>query len=183
MDELLDVLDAVTGEKTGETILKKEAHKNGTWHGSIHVLIVNKDHDKTLLQKRSATKSLYPNTWDITVGGHISAGEDNLTSAKRELEEELGLTSSQYDLIFVDKVKEKLNNNGVISNEWVSIYIAYADIDINDIVLQEEEVSDIRWCSKDELNSFIEANTIIPHVRDFEILNSVLYSKQNIKKY
>ena len=115
--------------------------------------------------------------------GHISAGEDNLTSAKRELEEELGLTSSQYDLIFVDKVKEKLNNNGVISNEWVSIYIAYADIDINDIVLQEEEVSDIRWCSKDELNSFIEANTIIPHVRDFEILNSVLYSKQNIKKY
>ena len=174
MDELIDILDERTGEKIGKTISKKEAHKNGTWHGSIHILIVNLNHDKTLLQKRCEFKDLYPNTWDIAVGGHISAGENDITSAKRELEEELGLNPAQYELEFVGKTTERLNNNGVISNEWVSIFVVYADIDINTIVLQEEEVSEIRWCSKDELNSFIQQNIIIPHVREYEILNELL---------
>ena len=106
MDELIDVLDEKTGEKIGKTISKKEAHRIGTWHGSIHILIVNSEHDKTLLQKRCESKDLYPNTWDIAVGGHISAGEDDVTSAKRELEEELGLNSSHYELKFIEK-----NNN------------------------------------------------------------------------
>ena len=177
MDEIIDVLNEYTGEKTGQTILKKEAHKNGTWHGSIHILIVNSNCDKTLLQKRCETKDLYPNTWDIAVGGHISAGEDDLTAAKRELEEELGLDSSKYKLEFVGKTIEKLNNNGVISNEWVSIFVLYADIDINSIVLQKEEVSEIKWCSKEELNSFIENTLIIPHIKEYEILNELLSKK------
>lgn len=41
-------------------------------------------------------------------------------------------------------------------------------------VLQEDEVSEIKWCSKEELNKFIEDNNIIPHVREYEILNEVL---------
>lgn len=174
MDEIIDVLDEKTGEKTGETIFKKEAHKTGVWHGAIHIIIVDKEHNKTLLQKRCAQKQLYPNTWDIAVGGHISAGESDLTSAKRELEEELGLNSSDYEIKFVEKVQEKLNNNGVISNEYVSIFVVYADIDVNNIVLQEEEVGEIKWCSKDELNDFINKKVIIPHVREYEILNEIL---------
>lgn len=174
MDELIDVLDEKTCEKTGKTISKKEAHKNGILHGSIHILIVNTDHNKTLLQKRCETKDLYPNTWDIAVGGHISAGEDDITSAKRELKEELGLDPSQYELKFIEKIREKLNNNGVISNEFVSIFVVYADTDISNVVLQKEEVSEIKWCSKEELNSLIKNNTIIPHVKEYDILNELL---------
>ncbi len=174
MDELIDILDEKTGERTGKTIMKKEAHRTGTWHGSIHILLVNKKHDKTLLQKRCETKALYPNTWDIAVGGHIGAGEDDITSAKRELEEELGLDSSKYKLEYIEKNPEMLNNGGVISNEWVSIFVLYADIDINEITLQEEEVSEAKWCSKEELNTFIKEGTIIPHVREYEILNEIL---------
>ena len=174
MDEIIDILDEKTGEKTGKTISKKEAHKTGIWHGAIHIIIVNKSHDKTLLQKRCALKQLYPNTWDIAVGGHISAGESDITSAQRELEEELGLNPSDYEIKFVEKVQEKLNNNGVISNEYVSIFVVYADVDINNIILQEEEVSEIKWCSKEELNDFIDKKIIIPHVREYEILNEIL---------
>lgn len=50
MEEMIDVLDGFTGEKTGEVISKNEAHRTGIWHGSIHVLIVNNDKSKTLLQ-------------------------------------------------------------------------------------------------------------------------------------
>lgn len=174
MEEMIDVLDEFTGEKTGEVISKNEAHRTGIWHGSIHVLIVNNDRNKTLLQKRCAEKKLYPNTWDIAVGGHISAGEDDITSAKRELEEELGLNSDELKIEKVDRITEKLVNNGIISNEYVSIFIAYADIDINDIKLQVEEVSEAKWCTKEELNKFIEDKVIIPHVREYEILNELL---------
>ena len=174
MEEMIDVLDEFTGEKTGEVISKIEAHKTGIWHGSIHVLIVNNDKSKTLLQKRCAEKKLYPNTWDIAVGGHISAGEDDITSAKRELEEELGLNPEELKIEKVDRITEKLVNNGVISNEYVSIFIVYADIDINDIKLQVEEVSEAKWCTKEELNKFIEDKVIIPHVREYEILNEIL---------
>ena len=174
MEEMIDVLNEFTGEKTGEVISKNEAHRTGIWHGSIHILIVNNDKTKTLLQKRCAEKKLYPNTWDIAVGGHISAGEDDITSAKRELEEELGLNPEKIKIEKVDRITEKLNNNGVISNEYVSIFIVYADIDINDIKLQAEEVSEAKWCTKEELNKFIEDKTIIPHVREYVILNEIL---------
>lgn len=174
MDEMIDVLDEYTGEKTGEVISKNEAHSKGIWHGSIHVLIINNDKSKTLLQKRCAEKKLYPNTWDIAVGGHISAGEDDITSAKRELEEELGLNPEELKIEKVDRIKEKLVNNGVISNEYVSIFIVYADIDINSITLQVEEVSEAKWCTKEELNIFIEDKVIIPHVREYEILKEIL---------
>ena len=41
MDEMIDILNEYTGEKTGEVISKNEAHRKGIWHGSIHVIIVN----------------------------------------------------------------------------------------------------------------------------------------------
>lgn len=174
MEEMIDVLDGETGKITGEVISKKEAHKRGIWHSSIHILIVNKDCTKTLLQKRCERKDLYPNMWDIAVGGHISAGEDPISSAKRELEEELGLDSSKYDFQVFEVVKEMFHDHDVISNEFVSCFVIYDDIDIRSIQLQEEEVSEAKWCTKKELNEFIRNNQMIPHHREYEILNEIL---------
>lgn len=174
MEEMIDVLDEKTGDLVGEVISKNEAHKSGKWHGSIHILIVNKDKTKTLLQKRCAQKKLYPNMWDIAVGGHISAGETALTSAQRELKEELGLDFNNFDIKEIDRIKEQLTNNGVISNEYVTIYLACGDVDISEIKLQQEEVSDVKWCSREELNQLIDKQLIVPHVKEYEILNKLL---------
>ena len=35
MDEIIDILDEKTGEKTGKTISKKEAHRTGKWQSGI----------------------------------------------------------------------------------------------------------------------------------------------------
>lgn len=174
MEEMVDVLDEETGSLVGEVISKNEAHRIGKWHGSIHILIVNKDKTKTLLQKRCAQKKLYPNMWDIAVGGHISAGETALMSAKRELQEELGLNFNDFDIKEVDRIKEKLTNNGIISNEYVTIYVAYGDVDISKIKLQQEEVNEVKWCSSEELNQLIDKELTMPHIREYEILNKLL---------
>lgn len=173
MDEVIDELDEKTGEPIRK-ILKSVAHKTGKWHGAIHIIIINKDATRTLLQKRCAEKKLYPNMWDIAVGGHISAGETAILTAERELQEELGLSIKDFEIKQIGRVKEQLNNNGVISNEFVTIYIVKGDIDISDIKLQKEEVSEAKWCSKAELNQLISNKEILPHVREYEILNELL---------
>lgn len=174
MEEMIDVLDEETGDLTGEIISKSKAHEIGKWHGSIHILIVNKDKTKTLLQKRCELKKLYPNMWDIALGGHISAGETPLESAKRELQEELELDLGNFEIKEIDRIKEQLTNNGIISNEYVTIYLAYGDINISEIKLQKEEVSEVKWCSKSELNELIKQEKILPHIREYEILNELL---------
>lgn len=174
MDELIDVLDIKTGEKIGKIISRSKAHEIGAWHGAIHILIVDENNNKTLLQKRCAKKDLYPNMWDVAVGGHISIGESNFESAKRELEEELGLNSNDYEIKFLEKVCESLENDNIINNEHVSIFIIKANINIEKITLQEDEVSEVKWCNKKELNEYIENKLIIPHIREYEILNEIL---------
>ena len=173
MDEIIDLLDEF-GNETNTSISKKEAHQKGLWHKAIHILIINKDKTKTLIQQRCNEKNFYPNMWDISVGGHVSSKEDTLTSAKRELQEELGLNSNNYKLKEIITIKEELENNNIISKEYVTIYLLESDIEITEITLQKEEVSNIKWINKKELNELINNNKMVPHIKEYEILNEIL---------
>lgn len=173
MDEIIDILDE-NGNLTGKTISKDEAHSKGIWHRSIHILIVNKDKTKTLFQKRCDQKKLYPNTWDIAVGGHISHGEAPLEAAKRELKEELGLDNNNYLLNELEIIKENLTIDNINSNEFIYTYIIFSDIDINEIILQQEEVSEVKWINKEEMNNLITNKQVIPHIKTYKILNDIL---------
>jgi len=129
--------------------------------------MISKDKKQILLQKRCATKELFPNMWDITVGGHIIAGEEPIVSAHRELEEELGLDSTKYEFQFLEKIKEEFLNKGVNSKEFVNIYLIEADVNINNIKLQVQEVSETAWFTKEELLKLIDNN-------EFEIIIEIL---------
>ena len=97
MDELIDILTP-EGTLTGRRALKSEAHKNGWFHATVHIWLFTSD-EKILLQKRALTKKVFPGLWDISVAGHIGAGEGVLASAKREIFEEIGLNIKEKDLI------------------------------------------------------------------------------------
>ena len=45
------------------------------------------DHGRIFFQRRSATRKLFPNTWDI-VGGHLEPGETVAEALHREVAEE-----------------------------------------------------------------------------------------------
>jgi 8-oxo-dGTP diphosphatase len=51
-------------------------------------LIMNGD-GRLFVQRRSSTRSLFPNAWDI-VGGHLEAGESVIDALRREITEETG---------------------------------------------------------------------------------------------
>ena len=89
MEEYFDVLDEF-GNKTGKIKLRGHVHRDGDWHKSVHIWIINNNGD-ILLQRRCPSKDSNPNMLDISSAGHLIAGDDSLSGAIRELKEELNL--------------------------------------------------------------------------------------------
>jgi isopentenyldiphosphate isomerase len=143
MDELIDILTQ-EGKKTGKTALKSEAHKNGWFHATVHIWLFTLD-KKILLQKRALTKKVFPGLWDISVAGHIGAGESILSSAKREVLEEIGLELKETELIKIGtRVHQVQHKNGIQDNEHHHVFIAELKVPISTLKIQIEEVADIK---------------------------------------
>lgn len=173
-DEMVDIYNPETMEKTGEIISKTSVHNLGIWHGSVHLIIINKDKTKTLFQQRSSKKELYPNMWDISVGGHISSGESEQIAVRRELNEELGINPNKYKIEFIKKYKEELSYKGIDSKEIVSLFILFLDNNIEKLKLQKEEVSDVKWLTKKEIESLVKEKKVIPHIEEYNLLKEIL---------
>ena len=89
--ELFDVIDE-DGNKTGQVKERGVAHRDGTLHATVHIWIVRPNQESgydVLLQKRSECKDSNPGAYDISSAGHVSAGDELMESALREMEEEL----------------------------------------------------------------------------------------------
>ncbi|WP_299016681.1 NUDIX domain-containing protein [uncultured Polaribacter sp.] len=143
MDELIDILTP-DGKPTGKTALKSEAHKNGWFHATVHIWLFTKD-EKILLQKRAITKKVFPGLWDISVAGHIGAGESVLESAKREVLEEIGLSLNENDFIKIGtRIHQVAHANGIKDNEHHHVFIAELKVPVSKLKVQEEEVDDIK---------------------------------------
>ena len=160
--ELVDVLDK-NGNKTNEVVDKDKAHKEGIYHPVVHLVVLSEDRKRMLLQKRCSKKKILPNMWDVAAAGHISSGEDNLESIKREFNEELGLDSEKYDFNYINMFEEKYDDRKYKVREYAFLYIVLNDIDINDIKIQEDEVSDVKWFSKEEYMKLTEEGLVIKH--------------------
>ena len=101
--EYLDIRDK-NGHPTGVIKERSLVHADGDLHGTSHVWIVKKNEKGSydlLLQKRSENKDAFPGCYDISSAGHLPAGQDYLTSALRELEEELGIKAEPEQLHFM----------------------------------------------------------------------------------
>lgn len=146
-DEMVDVLD-VQGNKTGQQLMKSEVHKKGLWHGATHLWIYNSK-GEVLLQRRHPDKLLWGNLWDISVAGHIKAGEIPEATMLEEADEELGLSIKADKAVFVGIVPAELPipPDGWIHRGLNWTYVLKKDLDIKDLTLEEGETSEVRWVS------------------------------------
>ena len=140
--EYFDLLDE-NGNKTGKTKLRSEVHRDGDWHRAVHIWIIN-DKGEFLLQRRCPTKDSHPNMLDISCAGHLSAGDDSLTGALRELKEELNLEVNPQELQFIKTLRRASKyTETFINNEFDDLYILRTIKTIDDMKFQEEEISEI----------------------------------------
>lgn len=167
MDELIDILDS-DGNTTGKTCLKSVAHQNGYFHATVHIWFYTKN-EKILLQKRAPTKKVFPNLWDISVAGHIGAGEKFENAALREVQEEIGLSLSKDDLIKIGTRKHEVSHdNGIQDNEFHHVFIAELKVDPKELTVQEEEVAGLQLFDLDVLKKTKNLeNVLLPRFHEY----------------
>lgn len=135
--ELLDVLDE-QGRPTGETKPRGLVHRDGDWHRAVHVWLVRSDGD-VVLQRRSADKEIEPLRLDVSVGGHLQAGELDI-DAVREVEEELGLFLKPGALHHLLTLTTERRYPGVTDREHQEVYVVRDDTPLAHYVLKPDEV-------------------------------------------
>lgn len=178
--ELFDVLDA-NGEKTGQVKPRHLVHRDGDWHRAVMIWVVNPERG-ILLQRRAPNKDSHPNCWDISCGGHLSAGDDSITGAIRELAEELGLKVKPEDLHFLLASKRMTRPApDFINNSFDDLYIYFTNLELNQFVMQKSEISALKYVSLDELKSMVREHNsdLAPHEPLYEKLFQYLDGLQN----
>ena len=74
-----------------------DVHRDGDWHRSVHIWLIDEE-DRMVLQRRSEHKDTHPGLLDVSCAGHITGDDSVLSTAVRELEEELGLSLSAEEI-------------------------------------------------------------------------------------
>ncbi|WP_422348256.1 NUDIX hydrolase [Flagellimonas sp.] len=155
MDELIDILDE-NGNLTGRTCLKSEAHLKGYFHPTVHVWFYTAD-GKVLFQKRAANKDTFPGLWDVSVAGHIGAGEDVTEAAVREVEEEIGLLVKVGDLEKIGYFPSvHQHSKTLLDKEFHHTFICKLEVSLSQLVKQESEVDALDLMDLETFKSKVE---------------------------
>lgn len=164
MDELVEVLTE-DGKFVGKKISKLTAHKQGICHGISAVALIDSD-GRLLIQKRSETKKDEPSKWDLSSAGHIDVNETPDEAAVREMIEELGILVKKDDLKLIDTYlnKNKLNEE-IYINHFTYLYVMQKNIRIDNVVMQQSEVSDIMFVDKENYISMLNNGDMVEAIK------------------
>ena len=155
--ELVDLYDenrAPLG-KTAERYGKKGP---GEYRTVVHVCLFD-TRGRLLIQQRTASKHIWPEKWDVSVGGGVDAGETSRQGAEREFREELGYPR---DLTGV-RPSVTVNFGGGFDD----FYIVTCGLDIDQLHLQAEEVAAVRWATLEEVLAMVDEGTFITYPKSF----------------
>ena len=144
-DEIWDVLDQ-NRRPTGRTHRRGDPMAQGDYHLCVHIC-VRRPSGEYLITKRAPNKG-FPLMWEIT-GGSAAAGEDSMTAALREVQEETGLTGALENAQLVYQMTGDTYH--------LDVYLLTEDFELSDVVLQPGETVDKRLVTKDEMFAMWES--------------------------
>ncbi len=136
-------------KRTGKKVLKGTRLQNGEYHFIVHVWLRNCER-KYLIEERSS-KTSYPYFW-CTPCGNVMADETPLEACIREVKEEIGIDlSDKKEIPFDCSLYEEDGQS-----YWCQTYLYEIDIDLSKVKLQEEEVSNVRYATIEEIKNMME---------------------------
>lgn len=164
--EMFDIIDE-QGKKTGVIKERGVVHREGALHATAHIWIARPNKESgydILLQKRSACKDSHPGCYDISSAGHVTAGDEVLISAIRELKEELGIDAKPEDLteigIQYKKFEGDFYGKPFRDHQRSVLYLYQEPVDISNLTLQESEIESVCWMDYKEALEAIKNNSI-----------------------
>lgn len=124
----------------------------------VHVCVFDSQ-GRLLIQQRAKKKYVWPELWDVSIGGGVDAGETSRQGAEREFQEELGY---RLDLT---GVRPSVTVN--FPEGFDDFYIVRRDLDLSCLALQREEVAGVRWASLTEVLAMHASGAFIPYPESF----------------
>ncbi|WP_300383708.1 NUDIX domain-containing protein [Clostridium sp.] len=153
INEIWDVYD-IDRNITGKFHHRGDELKEGEYRLVVHICIFNSK-NQLLIQKRQSNKKVFPGMWDLSAGGAALAGENGRMAIMREAKEELGI-----DIDLNNKMPRFTLN---FDDGFDDYFMINKEINIEDITIQEEEVSEVKLVSKEELIKMRNEGLMIPY--------------------
>ncbi|GAA2119489.1 phosphotransferase [Nocardioides bigeumensis] len=106
---------------------------------------------RVFVHRRTDTKDVYPGRYDFTAGGVLLAGEDPVDAARREAEEELGVSSPLVPLGEADYADDHTSYHAFLfETTWDG-----------PVRLQPEEVASGEWLTLEQLAAMLDDPTVL----------------------
>ncbi len=137
---------------TGQQLRRGEQIPEGLYHLVSEILVRHEDGDYLLMQ-RDPAKWNFGGYWEGTAGGSALCGEDKLSCAKRELQEECGILCGTF---------EEIGRYSSHNTHYVS-FLCVTSCDKNSVRLQEGETVAYRWVREEAFIDFINSGNMIPN--------------------
>ena len=118
-----------------------------------HILVISSQ-GLMLLQQRGPN-IMAPNLWNAAAAGHVDAGDTYESTAVKELEEEMGLTTSAEQLNYLGKIHMPVKSD---NGDHAKFHVGYWVQNDGEVHPDPEEVSDYKWVSVEELEAAITKN-------------------------
>jgi len=148
--ELVDLVDEIN--RVRGQALRREVRSKNLLHRGVAIACRNRS-GRLHVHKRTTTKDVFPGMYDMFVGGVVLAGESYLTAARREIDEELGITGPEPEFLFAHLYQGDRNRS------WIYVY----QVEWNGpIRLQAEEVVWWDWVDEETLERMMAEQVFVP---------------------
>jgi isopentenyldiphosphate isomerase len=156
----MDVIDIYDADRvpTGRVTDRPDSLLQGEYRLVIHICIFN-SRGELLIQKRRDNCHKWPGVWDMTVSGCAICGEKGRDTAMREAKEELSLD--------LDLSHSRPAFTISFPGGFDELFIVNMEVDLDKLILQDDEVTDVRWATEDEVMALIESGRFTPVLPDY----------------
>jgi len=135
---------------TGKTHIRGEKIPQGYYHLVVHVWIRNAK-GEYLISQRSKNRPAFPLMWEC-VGGSVTKGEDSLTGALRETEEEVGIHLAPEKGKIVYSVVGRTIDGGRFP-DILDVWLFEYDGPVSLEQATTEEVAAVAWMTKEDIKA------------------------------
>ena len=144
---------------TGQTMVRGQPVPENCFHLVVHSWI-HDGNGRYLISQRSKSRQKNPLLWEC-VGGSVLAGEDSISAALRETEEEVGVKLSPSDgkLLF-SKLREVVD--GVPFSDIVDVWLFKYNGPVELKNATTDEVEQVRWMKIDEIKELWDKGLFVP---------------------
>jgi len=138
---VVDDKDEIIEYKERELVVKEIYRVSALW--------LTNSKGEVLLAKRSLSKKQHPGKWGPAVAGTVEESENYEQNIIKEMEEELGIKDVKFKL----GPKQRVSGDHQHFTQWFTLVL-----DEYKFIINEKEVSEIKWWDLEELKKEMKEN-------------------------